>query len=57
MPGTSEEVEQYVKEYGEHYRGFIENVLGFLDANETGWEPIDRSKYIEDLLQFSAGGY
>jgi hypothetical protein len=64
MP-RSPEVEQFVMEYGEQYRGFIENALEFLDSveildsleKENLGEPIDRSKCIEDLLRFSAGGY
>ena len=61
MPGELElEVEQYVEEYGEHYRGLIENVLEFLDARELIWDseqPMDRAMYIRNLVQFSAGGY
>lgn len=56
----SPEVERYVSEYGEHCRGFIVNVLEFLDMREILQEldePIDRSKYIEELLSHTAGGY
>ena len=59
MPGSLE-VEEYVKEYGEHYRGLIGNALEFLDIKESSWElkdPINRSVYIRNLVQSSAGGY
>lgn len=57
-PGNSE-VEQYVQKYGEYYRGFIMNALELLDKqqSEEGHMKIDRDRYIEDLLYFSARGY
>ena len=63
MPGELElelEVEQYVKEYGEYYRGFIENALKFLNARKLTCDSrqlVDRATYICNLVQFSAGGY
>lgn len=57
---VSSEIERYVSEYGEHRRGLIINALEFLDMNEALWDldaPIDRSKYIENLLSHTAGGY
>lgn len=50
------DIELLVSEYGEHYRGFILNVVDALDRNETGWQPVDRLQYIKELLS-CIGGY
>lgn len=49
----NDQVERFVKQYGDGYRNIIEASLDFLDENEHTWHlevPIDRDEYISNIV-------
>lgn len=50
---STEEIEKYVKQYGEKYRNVIDDSLTWLRKKESSWDlqkPMDHDKYIEDMI-------
>jgi hypothetical protein len=50
----ADDVERFVKQYGEPYRRLIEDALRFLDQREPTWRlprPINRSVFIRSLIR------
>jgi hypothetical protein len=48
-----DEIERYVREFGEPYRGLIVDALAWLARTEPDWQltqPIERSAYLRKLI-------
>lgn len=49
----NDQVERFVKQYGDVYKKIIESSLDFLDENESTWHlevPINRDEYISNII-------